>query len=437
MHGEAAAEGDSEVPEGLTWLLVALLAWALIGVPLGLFLARLFGLSASALADADAEASERAAAALARSTPIPSQPALTRTREHLRSRRVLIVDDDASLRALVHTTLTAEFEVAEAEDAQRASDLARLWRPNVVLLDVAMPGLDGLSFCADLKRKPAYAPTLVVLLTGAEIGEEEARAAGADALLRKPFSPLELVGVIDRLTGAEGIETGTAVAEQPGDQVLLYARDLSRLVEIERMQRRVVQDAYRDTVTALANALEAKDTGTGSHSLRVRHYAADLTAAIEPDLLADPSLEYGFLLHDIGKIGVPNELLEKRGPLSPDEMELIRRHTVIGAEILRDITFLQGEGLNVIRSHHERWDGAGYPDGLAGGEIPLSARIFAVADALDAMTSDRPYRRAEGWEKAAEEIAAQSGHQFDPEIVGVFRREQDALRRLFDLTAAA
>jgi putative nucleotidyltransferase with HDIG domain len=424
------------VPGWLTWLLVGLLAWALLAVPLGLLVARFLSLSASSLAGADAEAAARAAF-LTRSTPIAAQRALSGAREPLRSRRILIVDDDPALRALVHTTLTAEFEVAEAEDARRASDLARLWRPTVVLLDVAMPGLDGLSFCSDLKRKRVYGAPLVVLLTGAEIGEEEAIRVSADALLLKPFSPLELVGVIDRLTGADAIETGTELAEKPGDQVLLYARDLSRLVEIERMQRRVVQDAYRETVTALANALEAKDTGTGTHSLRVRHYASDLTAAVDPALLGDPSLEYGFLLHDIGKIGVPNELLEKRGPLSPHEMELMRLHAVIGAEMLADVTFLQGEALKVIRSHHEHWDGTGYPDGLVGREIPLSARIFTVADALDAMTGERPYRRPASWEAAAEEIYAQSGRQFDPDIVQVFRKEKDALRRLFELTAAA
>ena len=418
------------------WLLGGLLAWALLAVPLSLLVARFLRLSASSLADADAEAAARAAV-LTPSPAIAARPAVTRSSEPLRSRRILIVDDDPLLRALLRTTLTAEYEVAEAEDAERASDLARLWRPTVVLLDVAMPGLDGLSFCSYLKSKQVYGAPLVVLLTGAEMGEEEAIRVGADALLRKPFSPLELVSVIDRLTGADGIETGTGLADKPSDQVLLYARDLSRLVEIERMQRRVLQDAYRETVMALANALEAKDTGTGIHSLRVRHYAADLTAAVEPALLRDPSLEYGFLLHDVGKIGVPTELLEKRGPLSRPEMELMRLHTVIGAEILADVTFLQGEGLKVIRSHHEHWDGTGYPDGLAGEEVPLSARIFAVADALDAMTGERPYRRPASWEAAREEISTQSGRQFDPDIVQVFLEESDGLRRLFELTAAA
>jgi response regulator RpfG family c-di-GMP phosphodiesterase len=426
------------VPGWLTWLVVGLLAWALLAIPLSLFFARFLRLSASSLAGADTEAVASAAVvAHSAAAPIAPQPTFSRPLEPMRSRRILIVDDDAALRALLRTTLTAEFEVAEAADAERASDLARLWRPTLVLLDVAMPGLDGLSFCSDLKRKQAYGAPLVVLLTGSEISEEEAIVAGADSLLRKPFSPLELVGVIDRLTGTDSIETGTEIADKPSDQVQLYARDLSRLVEIERMQRRVVQDAYRETVTALANALEAKDTGTGTHSLRVRHYAANLTAAVDPALLTDASLEYGFLLHDVGKIGVPNELLEKRGPLSPREMELMRMHPVIGAEILADVTFLQGEGLNVIRSHHEHWDGTGYPDRLAGGEIPLSARIFAVADALDAMTGERPYRRPASWSAAAKEISSQSGRQFDPDIVEVFRAENDGLRRLFELTTAA
>jgi response regulator RpfG family c-di-GMP phosphodiesterase len=422
------------MPSWLMWLLAALLAWTLVAVAVTLLIARFVSLSTSSLAGTDDEAAARAAA-LARPMARAGPLSLTQPRTPLRSRRILIVDDDSALRALLRTTLIAEFEVAEAENARSASDLARFWRPAVVLLDVAMPGIDGLSFCSDLKRKPR-AP-LVVLLTGADVGEEEAVRANADALLRKPFSPLELVGVIDRLTGVEGVETGTELADDARDQVLLYARDLSRLVEIERMQRRVLQDAYRETVTALANALEAKDTRTRTHSLRVRHYAADLTAAIAPALLGDQSLEYGFLLHDVGKIGVPNELLERRGPLSPSEMRLMQLHTVIGAEILADVTFLQGEGLRVIRSHHEHWDGTGYPDGLAGEEIPLSARIFAVADALDAMTGERPYRRPATWEAAAEEILAQSGRQFDPGVVAVFAREKDSLRRLHELTAAA
>ena len=189
-----------------------------------------------------------------------------------------------------------------------------------------------------------------------------------------------------------------------------------------------------DTVIALATALEAKDTGTGIHSLRVRDYAVQLTAAVEPELLSDPSLEYGFVLHDVGKIGVPNEVLAKPGPLTADEFEVIQRHTLIGTEILAEVTFLRGEGLKVIRSHHEHWDGTGYPDHLSGLSIPLSARIFAVADAVDAMTGERPYRAPANWEAATREVIAQGGQQFDPEIVSAFLRENDALRGIYDVT---
>src|SRR5204863_8970159 len=139
-----------------------------------------------------------------------------------------------------------------------------------------------------------------------------------------------------------------------------------------------------------------------------------------PGLLSDPSLEYGFLLHDIGKIGIPDSVLDKAGPLNPAERRLMRRHTLIGSELLAEVPLLEGEGLQVVRSHHERWDGQGYPDGLVGAEIPPAARIFAVADTLDAMTTDRPYRRRCTWDQAVDEILRESGRQFDPRVVAAF-----------------
>jgi response regulator RpfG family c-di-GMP phosphodiesterase len=431
----APRKKTGHVPGLLTWLLIGLVAWTLLSVPIALYFGRFLRLSARVeRAEPPALPGETTLRA-----PVPSRPTpLTLRTRPLEPPRILIVDDDAGLRMLLRTTLTAdEFEVAEAEDAQRASELARFWRPKVVVLDVAMPGIDGLSFCSELKQRPALHGPAVVLLTGTDLPEEDAIRAGADALLRKPFSPLELVGIIDRLTGAEAVEVSNDLGDAANEQLLLYGRDLGRLLEIERMQRRVVQDAYRETVTALANALEAKDTLTGLHSLRVREYAVQLTAAIEPTLLSDPSLEYGFLLHDVGKIAMPNELLVKPGALSAEELGLIQQHTIIGAEILADVTFLRGEGLKVIRSHHERWDGAGYPDRLSERAIPLSARIFAVADAVDAMTGDRPYRNRASWEAASREVAAQSGQQFDPDIVEAFLRENAALRRIYDVTEKA
>jgi response regulator RpfG family c-di-GMP phosphodiesterase len=347
-------------------------------------------------------------------------------------RRILVVDDDPSLRLLLRETLAAdEFELEEVASAEQAGELARFWRPSVVLLDVTLPGLDGLSFCKQLMNGGGQNKPIVIMLTGSEMTEAEAREAGARAVLRKPFSPLELIGVIDGVSETSA-ELLVGRSEGDAEQLLIYARDLSRIVEVERAQRRLLQQSYRQTVAALADALEAKDPGTGLHAQRVQHYALTLTEALDPSLLDDPSLEYGFLLHDVGKIGIADHVLNKPGPLTAAERRLIELHPTIGAEMLAGVVLLQGEGLNVVRSHHERWDGAGYPARLAGDRIPLGARIFALADALDAMTSDRPYRAALKWEQATDEILAEDGGQFDPQVVRAFSVRERQLRRIFD-----
>jgi HD-GYP domain-containing protein (c-di-GMP phosphodiesterase class II) len=214
------------------------------------------------------------------------------------------------------------------------------------------------------------------------------------------------------------------------EQNELCAEDLRQLVELERGQRVLLQSAYEDTVVALARALESKDSGTGAHSQRVQRYALELADELAPELLDDMSAEHGFLLHDVGKIGIPDRVLCKAGPLDPDERRLMETHTLLGERMLADVALLRGEGLKVVRSHHERWDGGGYPDGLAGTEIPLGARIFAVADALDAMTHNRPYRMAGSWRDAAEQILLGAKLQFDPDVVDAFRSRELALRRL-------
>jgi ribonuclease P protein subunit RPR2 len=334
--------------------------------------------------------------------------------------RLLVVDDDPSTRALLRTTFeVADFDVEEASDARSARASIRARAPSVLVLDIAMPGLSGLAFCEELKADPATRSVSVVLLSGvAEGTEENARAAGADAFLRKPFSPLALLTVVERLSGAEpSTPTPSSLGEVYGDQALMYARDLRHLVELERGQRVLLERAYSETVSALASALEWKDTGTRAHSQRVQLYAVEVARALEPRLLDDPSVEYGFLLHDVGKIGIPDHILQKPAPLTRAERNLIQTHTLLGHQMLAGVAFLRGDGVRVVRSHHERWDGGGYPDGLAGTEIPLGARVFAVADALDAMTSDRPYRRARSWADAAAEVVRESGRQFDPDVV--------------------
>jgi putative nucleotidyltransferase with HDIG domain len=219
-------------------------------------------------------------------------------------------------------------------------------------------------------------------------------------------------------------------AAAEGEPGALAPNDFRQLIELERAQRALLQSAYSETVTALARALESKDSGTGAHSLRVQSYALELAEEVAPELLEDRSLEHGFLLHDVGKIGIPDEILRKPGPLDDDERRLMESHTVIGERMLEDLALLRGEGLRVVRSHHERWDGTGYPDGLAGDAIPIGARIFAAADALDAMTNDRPYRVAGDWRNAAEQIEAGAGTQFDPAVVEAFGRREFSLRRL-------
>jgi len=169
----------------------------------------------------------------------------------------------------------------------------------------------------------------------------------------------------------------------------------------------------------------------------VTKYAAQLAQAVEPRLLGDHSVEYGFLLHDIGKIGIPDDVLGKPGPFSEAERRTMETHTILGEQILGRVPLLQGEGLKIIRSHHERWDGTGYPDRLQGEEIPKCARIFAVADTLEAMTSDRPHRKAGTWTAAVEEIVGQAGKQFDPGVVEAFQSCEPQLRRTFFELAAA
>src|SRR5438067_10108582 len=357
--------------------------------------------------------------------------------------RILLVDDDPALRTLLRTTFeVADVDVVEAHSADAARKRIRAARPDVIVLDVNMPGATGLELCAKLKADPRTSDIPVILLTGSTGGTSAAaKRAGADAFVRKPFSPLELLAVAERLAGGlYGVpfRASRKRTSDPQEPLLLYARDLRHMLELERGQRELLQSAYMETVSALASALESKDTGTRAHSQRVQSYATALANAVgEKVVVQDPSTPYGFLLHDVGKIGIPDGILQKPGPLSPAERQRMHTHTVLGEAMLSGVAFLKGEGLKVVRSHHERWDGRGYPDGLARDEIPLSARIFAVADALDAMTSHRPYRRALSWQTARTEILNQRTRQFDPYVVDAFLEAEGDLKTIRRELAAA
>jgi response regulator RpfG family c-di-GMP phosphodiesterase len=354
--------------------------------------------------------------------------------------RLLLVDDDAALRALVRTTFEAvEVEVDEAEHVVAARRAVSVGAPDAIVLDVTMPGVTGLEYCRELKSDPVTAGIPIVLLTGSESGTRDgAQAAGCDAYLRKPFSPLELLAVVERLAGGlHGTPFRASKTSEPEEQLFLYARDLRHILEIERGQRLLLQKAYQETVSALASALETKDTGTRAHSQRVQRYAIELSRLVAPELADQQSAQYGFLLHDVGKIGIPDQILQKPKPLTEPEERLMKTHTVLGEQMLGGVAFLRGPGLEVVRHHHERWDGSGYPDAMRGEEIPLGARIFAVADSLDAITSDRPYRRARSWDYARSDILDEAGRQFDPSVVEAFREAEPRLRSIALEFAAA
>ena len=355
--------------------------------------------------------------------------------------RILLVDDEPALRELLRITFEgADVSVTEAGSGEEALvELARRL-PDAIVLDLQLPGISGVDLCRRLRRDSLTRELPVVVLSGSDGPELElARRSGADELVRKPFSPLELLSLVERLAGREGrVPRGANAESLQEEELLLYARDLHHLIEVERAQRLLLTSSYRATVAALAGALESKDLGTARHSQRVRAYAVTLLEAMAPGALErDPGIEHGFLLHDVGKIGIPDTILGKRGHLNRAESIRMQSHTVIGERMLADVPFLEGEGRSVVRSHHERWDGGGYPDGLRGRQIPLAARVFAVADALDAMTSDRPYRPALEWDSAREEIVAQEARQFDPDVVAAFCDCESALRAARDALVPA
>jgi ribonuclease P protein subunit RPR2 len=207
-------------------------------------------------------------------------------------------------------------------------------------------------------------------------------------------------------------------------QLERYAADLRETFKRERERRHELRRSYMATVRALCNAVEARDAYTGKHAERVAAYGMAIAREMDAPFADDPEVEFGFLLHDVGKVAVPDAILWKPEPLTPEERTLMEKHPIVGWEILREIDFL-GEAKLVVRHHHERWDGTGYPDALDGDRIPLAARVFAVADVLDALTTLRPYRPPSPLGDARAEIRDSAGSHFDPEIVEAFLRIPD------------
>jgi response regulator RpfG family c-di-GMP phosphodiesterase len=350
-----------------------------------------------------------------------------------RTRRVLVIDDDRLLCELIKTTFELEgFDVDTAYDVIEAERVLAESRPDAILLDIGLPGIDGIFYLERLRETPQTSRIPIVAISGSDEAGRAARAAGAEAFLRKPFSPLELLSLVTPLIRRVGFD------ETVPNNDLVDAASLNRLIEIGRRQHQLLHEAYAQTVAVLASALESRDFGTSRHSRRVTSYATRLTLEVAPSLLDDPSLEWGFLLHDVGKIGIPDQILLKPGRLTAPERKRMEAHAELGERLLAHVPLLNQEGARVIRSHHERWDGTGYPDKLSEESIPLGARIFALVDSLDAMTDQRPYRSPVSWEAAVEEIRRCRGRQFDPDVVDGFEACEPDLHGLYttELVAA-
>jgi putative two-component system response regulator len=301
---------------------------------------------------------------------------------------VLVVDDLQANRELLMARLEdLAYDVREARDGVEALEAIDASEPDLVLLDVDMPRLDGIAVCRQLKAHPTRRLIPIIILTASHDPAQRLRGieAGANDYLSKPFDAKELL-----------VRT----------RVLLHERELNKKL-----------DATENVLFALARAVEARDAYTIHHAERVGRYSQEIGSLLGYDAEDGEMLYQGGVLHDLGKIAIPDAILLKPGRLTPEEYAVMQRHSVEGERIclsLRSVAFY----LPIIRHHHERVDGTGYPDHLRNGDIPIGARIVAASDAWDAMTSDRPYRAGLERDQALAELRAGSGTQWDPSVVG-------------------
>jgi putative nucleotidyltransferase with HDIG domain len=323
--------------------------------------------------------------------------------------RILIVDDEVRLRGIMLDYLSDKYECLGAGTAEEALEHIRGGSGqsfDVVISDIVMPGMSGLQMVKAVREQSP--DTVVIMVSGEATASAaiEAMRCGAFDYVGKPFELEHLRLVVER-----AYEHRILLVERRERENLLETTVAERTDELA--------NAYRATLTALTSALEARDTETHGHSGRVVRFSVRLGQALglAPEKMS--ALEYGSLLHDIGKIGVPDYVLRKPDKLTESEWETMRKHPQHGAQILKGIPFLEG-ARRVVEQHHEKWDGSGYPRGLRGEQIDLNARIFAVADAFDAITNDRCYRKARPYESACDELQRNAGTQFDPQIVAAF-----------------
>jgi putative nucleotidyltransferase with HDIG domain len=339
---------------------------------------------------------------------------------------LLIVDDDQGVRELLADGLDAMgLPIRTASSAAEAFDLVREDPPRLVLSDIDMPGENGLELLRKIKK---HDPDLdVIMVTGAVDADTAVQAIrrGAADYVTKPFNLDEVQIVVERtLDKRRLINENRAHQERLEELVAVRTRELvEKKGEVERLYEEL-EDSYESTLQALVTALDFRDNETHGHSYRVVEYAvlvAERLGIREPELTW---IRRGAILHDVGKIGVRDAVLRKPGKLDASEWEEMKKHPEMGYRMLQKIRFL-GPALDIVLSHQERFDGTGYPRGLRSHDIPLGARIFSVVDTFDAMTSDRPYRRALSIAEACEEIRRCAGTQFDPDVAAAFLSIED------------
>jgi response regulator RpfG family c-di-GMP phosphodiesterase len=321
---------------------------------------------------------------------------------------ILAIDDNTEVLKLMKMLLADEFDVEVTTSAEKGLALMREKNPDIVLCDVMMPGMDGHAFCRAVKADAGLKHVPVIMVT-ARSGSEmlaEGMQAGADDYISKPFDSVELKARIRALLRIRQVES----------ELALVNRNLKmRTSDLVDQQRSL----FLSTVKSLVSAIDAKDEYTRHHSTRVTEFTLKIADRMGFSEKEKGDLELASLLHDVGKIAVPENILHKPDRLTDQEFAFIKEHPARGESILKPVIELRDIS-RVVRAHHEHYDGSGYPDGLKGREIPLGARIMAVADAYDSITSERPYRKAASHRYAVKEIIRCSGAQFDPEVVEHF-----------------
>lgn len=311
---------------------------------------------------------------------------------------ILVVDDEAANLQLLRRILQDDYRLLFAKDGPRALELVRQERPDLILLDVMMPGMTGHEVCRQIKQDPALRALPVIFVTTLNDTNDEIAGfeAGAVDYIAKPVSPpIVKARVHNHLS-------------------------LVRLDELEKTRLEIVQ--------RLGLAAEYKDNETGLHVIRMSHYAYQLGLAIGLDAVQADDLLNAAPMHDVGKIGIPDHILRKPGPLTPEERSIMQTHTFIGAKIIGEHPGgMLALAHSIALTHHEKWDGTGYPKGLAGEDIPLEGRITAIADVFDALTTKRPYKAAWSQDDAARYLQEQRGQHFDPELVDQFLAAMPAI----------